>query len=439
MKRVFFTFALLCAVMPASLLYSCKKDDLADHKTDSPDVAVAWMNLYLRLTKGTAGFNSVVSFRAYAYAGLALYESVAPGIKNGQSVTSQLQAGIQLPTADPAKKYYWPSSANGAMSLITKKLFANTTPALSSAIDSLENDLRTIMINSASPEELERSANFGKQVAANIFEWSKTDGGHEAYNNTTSDAYTAPTGPGLWVPTAPGFGKPLHPYWGNNRSFIPGLAATTQPIAPPVYSTDQGSVFYKAVNEVYTVSTALSSTDSLVAKFWADLPGQYNVPAHATNIVTQLVVLKKLSLQEAATLYCKHGIAGNEALISAFKTKYHYNLMRPVSYIRTVLGHSNWNPVIPTPPHPEYASNHAVISAALATVLEAVFGKNFSFTDHTYTNQYGNRSFNSFASYANEAALSRLIGGIHYRFTAEEGIKQGKKVGELVNQLKFKK
>ena len=91
-----------------------------------------------------------------------------------------------------------------------------------------------------------------------------------------------------------------------------------------------------------------------------------------------MIVLKKLSLQDAAVLYCKHGIAGNDAAISCVKTKFHYNLVRPITYIRTVLGHSEWHPVVHTPPFPEYTSAHAAISMACASVLEETFGKNYS-------------------------------------------------------------
>jgi hypothetical protein len=152
-----------------------------------------------------------------------------------------------------------------------------------------------------------------------------------------------------------------------------------------------------------------------------------------------LVQLKKLSLPEAAVLYCKHGIAGNESLVVCFATKYKNNLLRPVTYIRTVIGKPNWNSLVPTPPFPEYSSAHAIISTAFAAVLEDQFGKNVSFTDYTYKDLYGPRTYNSFEHYAEEAAISRIYGGIHYTFSAVEGMKQGKIVGKEVNRLKFKK
>jgi hypothetical protein len=439
MKKKILAAAVLFFILLTSFVAGCKKDDLPNDKNYPADVAVAWMNMYMRLTKVTPGFNSVVAARAYAYAGLTLYESTAPGVKGLQSVTPQLSGAPVMPVAQKEKKYYWPASANAAMAGITKKLFGNATPALVSAIDSLENDINNKLKNDAGADELNVSAEFGKQIANSIFEWSKTDGGHEAYANVTSATYVPPTGPGLWVPTPAAFSKPIHPYWGNNRSFIPNIAASTQPPAPPAYSTVRESEFYKAVHEVYTLSKNLKSADTVTVRFWGDIPGNFNAPAHATNIITQLVLLKKLSLHEAAILYCKHGIAYSDALISSFKTKYQYNVMRPITYIRSMFEDPNWNSVIPTPPHPEYASNHAVISSASAVILEDAFGKQFSFTDKTYELEYGVRNFTSFEQYAYEAAYSRVLGGIHYKFTAEEGLKQGEKVGKQVNKLKFRK
>jgi hypothetical protein len=406
-------------------------------KTYPPDVAVAWMNIQLRLTKGTPGFNSIVSNRSYAYVGLTLYESLAPGMPGLQSITPQLNGAPVLPNEQRGKKYYWPASANAALAFISKSLFANTTPSLAFAIDSLEADFNSRFGSIASPEELQRSAEFGLQVAKAIFEWSKTDGGHEAYNNITSSTYLPPAGPGLWIPTPPAFGPSIHPFWGNNRTFIPNLVSKTAAAPPPTYSGMPGSPFYMAANEIYTISQNLSSEDTLVARFWADLPANYNVPAHAANIVTQLVLLEKLSLHEAAILFCKHGIAGNDGIITCFAAKYKYNLLRPVTYIRSVLGQSNWSPLIPTPPFPEFTSAHAVVSTAFSSVLENAFGNGFDFTDRTYESLYGARHFHSFEEYADEAANSRLFGGIHYSFGATEGKKQGKKVGVLVNKLKF--
>jgi hypothetical protein len=193
------------------------------------------------------------------------------------------------------------------------------------------------------------------------------------------------------------------------------------------------------VNELYTISLSLSHEDTIITKFWGDIPGNLNVPAHATNIVTQLINAEKMNLYEAAAVYAMHGIALYDAGISVLKTKYTYNLLRPVSYIRSVLQKPLWNTVIPTPAHPEYTAAHAVVSAASATVLEGIFGKKYKFSDHTYDAVYGTRTFNSFEDYAKEAGHSRVLAGIHYSPSIAIGLIQGRKVGDMVNKLKLKK
>jgi len=439
MKKLFFIGS-LCIFFNAG----CRKPDthIPSAKKYSPDVAIAWMNLHMRLTRTTPGFNSVVTARSFGYAGLALYESIVPGIRDGRSIVSQMNDAGSL-DYQLAKKnnvsYYWPASANAAMALITKSLFGNTSTANIATIDSLEMAFHTQFQTQAKPNELEVSEAFGKLVADAIFQWSKTDGGHEAYAHVTSPEYVPPSGPGLWIPTPPLFGAPVHPYWGSNRSFVPGIADATQPGPPVPYSEDTASSFYKMADELYSISLSRSPEDTIIAKFWGDLPQNYNVPSHATNILTQLIILKKFRLDEAAVAYAKHGVALNDAVISVLKTKYTYNVIRPVSYIRSVKNQPDWNTVIPTPSHPEYPAAHGVVSASCSAVLEDIFGKNFSFTDYTYDTLYGARKFNSFEDYAWEAGRSRILAGIHYRPSVMTGLEQGRKVGEAVNRLPFNK
>lgn len=420
------------------VFFSCKKNETPGPLGKYPaDVANAWMQMQIRLTKSTAGYNSVVSDRSFGYAGITLYEALVPGIPGHRSLLSQLgQATIT--TDKNREKYYWPASVNAAMAMITKSFFENTSPANMASIDSLEAAYSSKFQAEADISKIQNAVEFGHKVATTIFNWSVTDGAHQAYSHIVDPNYTAPVGDGLWVPTFPAFGPPVHPHWGNNRPFITNIVATTQPPAPIAYSTSAKSSFYEMVNELYTISLSLTHEDSIVAKFWGDQPGNLNVPAHATNILTQLIVKNDFDLGAAAVAYALHGIAMNDASISVFKTKYQYNLVRPITYIRNVMGHTSWNSVIGTPPHPEYTAAHAVISAASAAVLEKIFGTHYSFTDHSYDALYGARTYNSFEDYAKEAGRSRLLAGIHYSPSITAGLTQGKKVGARVVGLHVK-
>ncbi|MBI1783135.1 MAG: vanadium-dependent haloperoxidase [Sphingobacteriales bacterium] len=418
------------------LLFSgCRKNDFPGGDKKNPaDVANAWMQMQIRLTRSTAGYNSVVSNRSFGYAGITMYEALVPGIPGYRSLLPQI-GGAAVAADKNRDQYYWPASVNAAMAMLTKSFFETTSPANKASIDSLEAAYTAKFQTEADVAKIQNAVDYGHKVAASIFAWSATDGGHQAYSHIVDPTYIAPVGEGLWVPTFPAFGPPVHPHWGDNRSFIANIAASTQPAAPIAYSANPKSPFYAMVNELYTISLSLTHEDSTVAKFWGDQPGNLNVPAHATNILTQLIVKNNFDLGAAAVAYALHGIAMNDAAISVFKTKYQYNQLRPITYIRNVMGYSTWNSVIPTPPHPEYTAAHAVVSAASATVLEKIFGNYYSFTDHTYDATYGARSFNSFDDYAKEAGRARVLAGIHYSPSVAAGLTQGRKVGYKVVQL----
>jgi hypothetical protein len=429
-------------ILPVAVLIiifsSCKKPDTPGPVGKYPaDVANAWMQMHIKLTRTTTGYNSLVSIRSFGYAGITLYESVVPGIPGATSLLSQIGGSPVIPDKNK-EQYFWPASLNAAMAMLTRDFFPSTSDANKVTIDSLEAAFNLRFKNEAGAQKIQNAVDYGHKVATSIFNWSTTDGGDQAYLHIVDPSYIPPVGPGLWIPTPPAFGLPVHPHWGANRSFIANSAALTQPGPPLAYSESIKSPFYEMVNELYTISLSLSHEDSITAKFWGDQPGNLNVPAHATNILTQLIVINKMDLFEASAAYALHGIALYDASISVFKTKYTYNLIRPVSYIRNVFGKTDWNSVIPTPSHPEYSAAHAVVSSASATVLERIFGKNYKFIDHTYDGGYGTRSFNSFEEYAKEAGRSRLLAGIHYSPSIAVGLIQGKKIGDMVNELHVK-
>ncbi len=402
------------------------------------DVATKWTRLQMEVARTTAGYSPGVTSRSYGYSGLTLYESIVSGVSNYQSVATQFGAPNPAAIYDASKTYYLPASANAAMATFMRNFFPTTSAANKFSIDSLEASFNTQFQGQATADELARSIDLGRKVSANLFEWSKTDGLHEAYLNLPS-GYVPPVGPGLWQPTPPAFAAAALPFAGNDRSFLKDVAATLQIPAPPAYSENSQSPFYKMVEEVYNTSLSLTPADSVTVKFWGDLPGLYNAGNHFASVVTQLIENERFPLFQASTTYAKHGIALNDAICVVFKTKYTYNLVRPITYIRTVMGHPTWNTVIATPPHPEYSSAHAVTMKATAVVLESIFGSNYTFTDNTYRTLYGPRTYTSFSQYAEEGARSRVLGGIHYQLSADVGLQQGKKLGDLVNAIKFRK
>lgn len=437
---------LLISLMATWLFISCEdkpvpphgEGNTVNHARNYPaDVAIKWIGLQQRLIKTTPGFDPPVTMRCFAYSGLTMYESIVQGMPGYKSVASPL-IGSDITAVQKPHLIYWPASANAAMASILKNLFATTSLANMNMIDSLESAFRSQFQNKIPSQLLTQSSDYGRKIADRIFEWSKTDGGHEGYLKGTSDTYVPPSGDGLWIPTPPALAKPARPYWGDNRSFVPNSALTTLPPPPTAYSEDPESEFHKMANEIYTISLSLSEEDIRIVRFWADLPGQFATGGHYTNIATQLIEENNLNLDQAALVYAKHGIALNEAAICVFKAKYTYNVLRPISYIQNVMEYDGWKAVISTPAHPEYPAQHPAVGRASSVVLESFFGENYSFIDRTQETLYGPRSYEKLEDYAIEAAMSRILGGIHYRRSAEAGLQQGKEVGDLVNELKFK-
>ncbi|MEJ7675212.1 MAG: hypothetical protein WKF59_21530 [Chitinophagaceae bacterium] len=163
----------------------------------------------------------------------------------------------------------------------------------------------------------------------------------------------------------PVFAPGVVPNWGVNRPIIPDVASMSLPPAPTAYSEDPSSAFYKMADSVYQLSTQLTADDKLLVKTWFDIPENYSGQTHLTKVLTQLIKEENFDLEKTAAAFAQHGIAVSDAAIPCFKAKYAFKLVRPITYIRNVLGHPTWNTVLPTPPHPEYTAAHAAISESI--------------------------------------------------------------------------
>jgi hypothetical protein len=156
-------------------------------------------------------------------------------------------------------------------------------------------------------------------------------------------------------------------------------------------------------------------------------------------IAAQVIEQRGLALDVAAETFAKVGIAVADAFVSCWWSKYRYNLLRPITYVQKVLMDPDWTIPLVTPPFPEYTSGHSAQSGSTAQVLTDLFGA-VAFIDHTHDARgLPARSFDSFFEAAEEAAISRLYGGIHFRSAIELGVEQGKCVGKAVSALQFKR
>ena len=431
---------LIVFILFAAVFQGCKKDPVESDavfstytKDYSSEVANTWSELSLDLTKKTSGFVPPIASRAYGYLGITLYESVVEGMPRYQTLSGKLSGYNRTVFADASKKYYYPACANAALALMTKRMFANASPENLIRIDALEQSYNELYLEETSAEILENSKTLGKAIAEEIYQWSVTDGGNEAYNNLMPSDYVIPQGTGFWVPTPPAFDRPLLPYWGNKRTLVDNVVGYSQPKSHVSYSTLTNSEFHAQAMEVYTTVNNLATEQSDIAKYWADNPGETATPGgHSWSILKQLLKSRNENLDFAAQAYAKMGIALSDAFVSCWKCKYHFNLMRPVTYIQENID-ADWLPILGTPNFPEYSSGHSVQSGAMAVVLNNLFGSSYVFTDSTHMNRTDingtPRRFSSFDAAAKEAAISRLYGGIHYADAIVLGVEQGRKVG----------
>jgi hypothetical protein len=237
----------------------------------------------------------------------------------------------------------------------------------------------------------------------------------------------------------------VEPHWTDIRPFVLDSSSQFRPKPPHRFDMKAGSPFYRQVLEVYETGKRLTREQRAIAAFWDCNPYVMHVQGHtmfATKKITPGghwlgiagVAARKAGadFMRSAEAYARTAIALADGFLSVWNEKYRSNVIRPESVINTYLD-ERWEPFLQTPPFPEYTSGHSGISTAAATVLTDEFGDGFAFTDDVEAD-YGlpPRSFASFNEAAAEAAISRLYGGIHYRMAIEEGIGQGRRVGELV-------
>jgi membrane-associated phospholipid phosphatase len=396
------------------------------------DVASAWFDLLYDVVKGEQSSPPVAS-RIYGIAAVALYEAVVPGSLMHRSLVQQLNELAWVPRPKPFRAYHWPTVANSAFAHAARSLFPTASQASLDAINDLEQTFATTFAPGVRPVVYDRSIEYGQAVANAVLAWAARDG----YTTLHNCPYTPPVGPGLWEPTPPSFTpSPLQPCWGQLRPFVLTSGDACAPPTSPTYSSAPTSVFYGNALAVYNTNLNLTDEQTTIALYWADNPGATGTPpGHWIAIIGQIARHHDLSLMAAAEAYARVGLAVADAFISCWQTKYTYNLLRPVTYIQAVID-PDWLPLLVTPSFPSYSSGHSTQSGAVATVLTDLFGAiaftDTLFADHGLMPSQAPRTFTSFDDAAEEAALSRLYAGIHYPFDNNNGLAQGRCIGQII-------
>jgi PAP2 superfamily len=380
--------------------------------------------------------NPPAAARFYAYSVLAGYE-----------ILSQLERN--MPLFQKSFKNYPLINVSFNSSKINKELSAlygiletgrNIIPS-GYLLEEKQDQLLQAFSN-LSKEEIDSSVSFAKRISQYIIQYSKSDG---YFRLSTLSRYKPLEGEEYWQPTPPEYMAAVEPNWKTIRTFFldsPSQCATKEMES---FSKEKASSFYQLANEVYTTSKNLSPEQKLIANFWDCNPFAVQYQGHMS------VGLKKISpgghwmgitgiacmqtgsdFQKTLLIHTIVALTLHDSFICCWNTKYKSNRVRPETVINRYID-EKWQPLLQTPPFPEYPSGHSVISTSTAEILTKFFGDHFAFKD-TVENYLGlpSRSFSSFYEAAAEARVSRLYGGIHFRDAIENGGTTGEEIGKFI-------
>jgi hypothetical protein len=395
-------------------------ETLEDRRVLAADMVIQW-NEILREAVRTGGTPGPAIGRIMAITQAAVYDSV-----NALDRTHDVYMVDAL--AHPR------ASREAAVAAAAHQALVAIYPAQAPALDAkLEASLATIPDGKAEDD----GAALGKSVANQILALRANDG-----NDVVLPPYLGGTGPGEWRPTPAA----------NLPGLLPGLAdikpfamTSTDQFRPDQQPALDSAAYTAAFNEVKefgsATSTLRTADQTAIARFWANGAGTASAPGHL-NLAAQIVAQQQgNTLEENARLFASLNVAMADATISCWDAKYEYSFWRPITGIREAATDGNpdtaadagWTPLLGTPNFPSYTSAHSTLSAAAAAVLADFFGTDHvAFTLPSQNLALPARSYTSFSQAAEESAISRLYGGIHWNFDNNVGLIQGAAVGEYV-------
>jgi membrane-associated phospholipid phosphatase len=420
-----------------------------------------------------------VASRVLAYATSALYSGLAVTDSRMPPLDASLNGFPVLPKPEKGREYDGTLAAVAAERVVMDSLLREGLPTTRAAVARLADSLEMARLASGVRGATKQQSNdLGRRIGLAIVAWSRTDG----FDSTRGRKYLPPVGAGLWANDAPGntfaqqnlsgasefvgldnpanimrpgtvsdrgliLNRPKRanatlpavnmsgmsePYWGQVRPFVLKRWDECPVPSAPTYSLDTNGVAYRDAMAVRVAKANLTPEQRAIALYWADNAGESGTPVgHWISIASQMVSEQKLSAGDAARAMVLTSAAMADAFIASWGYKYRYNYPRPRPFIRSVID-STWEPLISTPPFPEYPSGHSTQSAAAATVLTAIIGP-VAFADSTGIS-IGNavRQFSSFTAAADEAGISRVFGGIHFPSANAGGKELGRCIGAKV-------
>ncbi len=443
MKRIL-SIVLLASVF---VFNACQKDDVDQdlaifkHRTAdyTGELAQEWMRLGYQIIRDNYMYGPHAG-RIYGYLGLTTWESVYAGIPGARSLAGQINDYRDAALIDRTKEYDWGIVLCNAQKKVYPYLFDNMTVAQRSQVEVLATLQENQMMDKGLGEEVrQRSRELGIVIGNSIVERIKRDGRDVIRNIVPVIPTRTASTPWYWDATT--FGQsPTEPMWGTVRTFVVDNSQSCEIAAPFPYSADPSSDFHREALELYNVQK--NDANKAIAYHWDNGPGRTCSPAcHWVNITLQLLQREGMNLAQSAKAYAMIGFVGADAFSVSWFMKYKFFLLRPATYINEHIDPS-WTALIGTPPYPDYTSGSSSIGGAAPIVLRTIFG-DVGFVDKThegsplYTPGGGpfilpERTFSSLTSAGEEQALSRMLGGVHFRRACDLGLVSGRCVGNTV-------
>ncbi|AXT59331.1 phosphatase PAP2 family protein [Aquimarina sp. AD10] len=390
-------------------------------------------------------FSPPVASRIYAYPNITAHEILTNTDTSLVSLSNTIKHLKDIPEPQKEKKYNFEIAAIIGFSMVAEDLVYSYDIVAHKRKVYLEK-IKTFGI---SQEVINNSVEYGVLVADHIKKWANNDG-YKSRNNHSQ--IINDKGEGTWKPTPPDFLEPIEPNWHRLRTFVIDSAGQFSSGEPTDFDIDKLSPFYKESIEVYDAVRNASTEQLEIAKFWDCNPNasthtghimkfeqKISPGAHWMLIASHVSKKQDLGFIERARVFTFLSVTLADSFISCWNDKYKTVVIRPETYINRYIDKS-WRPVLQTPAFPEYTSGHSVASAASAAMLSEMLGHQTAFTDSTEV-EYGLpiRSFVSFKAAAEEAAISRLYGGIHYMPAITNGVKQGNQIGNYISKQLIKK
>ncbi|SVD07184.1 uncharacterized protein METZ01_LOCUS360038, partial [marine metagenome] len=313
--------------------------------------------------------------RIFAYPNIAAYEIIAQQNPEYNSLAGQIEHLGEIPKADISKNINYKLAALVAHMEVSKRLIFSEF-----RIEEFRDSLYKIW-ETKNPSQFKDSKTYGLIVADFIAEWMNKDN----YSQTrTMSKYQVDTDDeGRWRPTPPAYMDGLEPHWNKIRPFVLDSSAQFKPIPPPKFSMNKNSEFYKELREVYEIRNRITeigdkSEEVEIAKFWDCNPYVTSTRGHFMSAIKKItpgahwIGITKIACKTADAdfdktvfAYTKTSIAIADAFISCWDEKYRSNLIRPETLINNYFD-EKWEPILQTPPFPEYTSGHSVASGAAA-------------------------------------------------------------------------